>query len=183
MEDACDYQDERIDELMDQLGAAYSRTFMHVAMIAHWATLFYEPVSTMLTNFSATPSIAIPTVHNLDPPPIFPTTSSSGLAAAKPELEYPAEDDDWEVQSVDSTPALPIPLPQDGIHPDVLTHLHTLHVDIAMPAPATYTLGPNHEPIIPMDPVPAMPTSPPLFLQVNPLDAAPSFTDIVNTLI
>jgi len=60
MEDAREYQDKRIEELTDQLGAAYSRTFMHVAMIAHWATFFREPVSMMLTNFRSTPSIAVP---------------------------------------------------------------------------------------------------------------------------
>jgi len=180
MEEAREYQDERIEELTDQDGALYLRTFMHAAMIAHWATLFREPVSTMLTNFAATPSIAIPAVRNLDPPPIFPTASGSGLAAQEPELEYPADDDDWEVQSVDNSSALPIP-PPDQIHPEVLAHLHALHVDTA--APPIHTLGPNREPITPTDPIPAMPSSPPQFIQVDPLDAAPSFTDVVNALV
>jgi len=35
LEDACEYHDERIDKLTNQLGAAYSRTFMHTAMISH----------------------------------------------------------------------------------------------------------------------------------------------------
>jgi len=72
MEDAREYQDKWINELMDQLGATYSHTFMHVAMIAHWATLFHKPVLMMLVNFLATPSIATPAIANLDPPPIFP---------------------------------------------------------------------------------------------------------------
>jgi len=180
MEEAREYQDEQIEELTNQDGARYSRMFMHAAMIAHWATLFREPVSTMLTNFAATPSIAIPAVCNLDPPPIFPTASGSGLATQEPELEYPAEDDDWEVQSVDSGPALPVP-PPDQIHPEVLAHLHTLHVDTA--APPLHDLGPNRDPITPTDPVPSMPSSPPQFLQVDPLDAAPSFIDMVHTLV
>jgi len=181
MEEAREYQDERINELTDRDGATYSRTFMHAAMIAHWATLFREPVSTMLTNFAATPSIAIPTIRNLDPPPIFPTASGSSLAVAEePELEYPAEDDDWEVQSVDDSPALPIP-PPEHIHPEVLAHLHTLHVPTV--APPLHDLGPNHEPITPTNPVPSMPLSPPQFLQVNPLDAALLFADVVNALV
>jgi len=181
MEDACEYQDKRIKELTDQLGTAYSRTFMHAAMIAHWATLFHKLVSTMIINFSATPSITIPAVRNLDPPPIFPTASRSRVAVDEPELEYPAEDDDWEVQSVDNTPALPIPPPEHHIHPEVLDHLHTLHVTI--PAPPMHELGPNCKPITPTDPVPSMPSSPPQFLQVNPLDTAPSFADIVDALV
>lgn len=180
MEEAREYQDKRIKMLMDHDGATYSRTFMHATMIAHWATLFHEPVSTMLVNFSATPSIAIPAVRNLDPPPIFPTASSSNLAIQEPELEYPTEDDDWEVQSVDSSPALPIP-PPDQIHPEVLAHLHTLHVDV--PAPPIHDLGPNREPITPTDPIPSMPSSPLQFLQVDPLDASPSFADLVNVLV
>jgi len=155
-------------------------------MISHWATLFHEPISTMLTNFRSTPSIAIPTVRNLDPPPIFPTASGSGTTADnEPELTYPPDDNNWEVQAVDNTPALPIPPPQhEGIHPEVLAHLHTLHVDPSpTPAPATHTLGPNREPITPTDPVPSMPSSPPQFLQVNPLDATPSFANVVNTLV
>jgi len=180
MEEAREYQDARIEELTNRDRALYSRTFMHAAMIAHWATLFHEPVSTMITNFSATPSIAIPTVRNLDPPPIFPTASGSGLTAQEPELEYPAEDDDWEVQSVDNSPALPVP-PPDQIHPEVLAHLHALHVNTT--APPIHTLGPNHEPITPTDPVPSMPSSPPQFLQVDPLDAAPAFADVVRVLV
>jgi len=182
MEDVHDYQDEWIDELTDQLGTAYSCTFMHVAMIAHWATLFCELVLMMLTNFSSTPSIAIPAVCNLDPPPIFPTASGSGPATAKLELEYPpSEDNDWEVQSVDTMPALPIPPPQHAIHLEVIEHLHTLHV--AIPTPPMHDLGPNCEPITPTNPVPSMPSSPLQFLQVDPLDTAPSFTNIVNALV
>jgi len=181
MEEAHEYQDKQIDELTDSAGATYSRTFLHAAMIAHWATLFHELVSTMLINFSATPSIAIPAIRNLDPPPIFPTASGSGLATHEPDLEYPPEDNDWEVQSLDDdSPALPIP-PPNHIHPEVLAHLHTLHV--ATPAPPTYNLGPNRKPITPTDPVPSMPSSPPQFLQVDPLDAAPSFDDVVNALV
>jgi len=163
IEDAREYQDERIEELADEQGAAYLWTFMHAAMISHWATLFHKPISTMLTNFQSTPSITIPAVRNLDPPPVFPTASGLGTAAAdEPELAYPTEDDDWEVQSVDDTPALPIPPPQhDGIHLEVLAHLHTLHVEPSpTPAPATHTLGPNREPMMPTDPVPSMPSSP-----------------------
>ena len=87
---------------------------------------------------------------------------------------------------VDDTPALPIPTPHhdDGIHPEVLTHLHTLHVEPSpIPTPATHTLGPNHEPMTPTDPVPSMPSLPPQFLQVDPLNVAPSFADMVNTLV
>jgi len=156
-------------------------------MIAHWATLFHEPVSTMLVNFRSTPSIAIPAIRNLDPPPIFPTASGSGTGAKEPKLEYPAEDDDWEVQSVDDTPALPVPPPQGGIHPEVLAHLHSLHVD-TMPAPLTHAppihdLGSNREPITPTDPVPSMPSSPPQFLQADPLEAAPPFEQIISALV
>jgi len=67
MADAVDYHDERITELAVVDARTYSRTFMHAAMISHWATLFHEPISTMLTNFRSTPSIAIPAVRNLDP--------------------------------------------------------------------------------------------------------------------
>jgi len=35
MEEAREYQDEWIDELSDEAGATYSRTFMHAAMISH----------------------------------------------------------------------------------------------------------------------------------------------------
>jgi len=157
MEDAQEYQDEWIEELTNDLRAAYSQMFMHAAMIAHWATLFHKPVSTMLTNFSNTPSIAIPTVRNLDPPPIFPTASGSGLAVEEPELAYPAEDDNWEVQSIDETPMLPVPLP---------------HVNMApASAPPIHNLRPNRKPITPTDPVPSMPASLLQFLQVNPLEA------------
>jgi len=176
MEDAREYQDQHIEELMDDLGATYSRTFMHATMISHWVTLFREPVSTMLTNFQSTPSIAIPAVRNLDPPPIFPTTLGSGTNIEEPEFKYPPEDDDWEVQSVDETPALPVPPPGEYIHPEVLAHLHTLHVDTnPTPAPPIHDLGPNREPITPTDPVPSMPSSPPQFYQLDPCDPTPTF--------
>jgi len=176
MEDARTYQDERIEELTNEDGAMYMRTFTHTAMISHWATMFEEPVSTMITNFSATPSIAIPAIRNLPMPTISVTP--------EPELEYPPlEIDDWEEGSVDDTPAIPIPPPQQHIHPEVLTHLHTLHVNAATPAPPMHTLGPNREPITPTDPVPSMPSSPPQFLQVDPSDLAPPFEQIVNALI
>jgi len=187
MEEAREYQDERIDKLTNENGARYARTFTHAAMILHWATLFHEPISTMLINFRATPSIAIPAVRNLDPPPIFPTASGSGLAIDEPELTYPVEDDDWEVQSVESIPALPVPPPQHQIHPEVLAHLHTLHVVSPTPlaghAPPISDLGANREPITPTDPVPSMPSSPPQFLQIDPLDAAPPFEQVVNALV
>jgi len=185
MDNVREDHDERIEELALMDAQTYSRVFMHAAMISHWATLFHEPVSTMLENFRATPSIAIPAVRNLDPPPIFPTASGSGTITE--ELEYPPEDDDWEVQSVDSTPALPVPPPQHHIHPEVLAHLHTLHVDTSTPpigdAPPIGELGANHEPITPTDPVPSMPSSPPQFIQADPLEAAPPFEHIVNTLV
>jgi len=186
MEDAREYHDERIEGLAVTDTQTYARMFMHVAMISHWSTLFREPVSTMLTNFRATPSIAIPAVRNLDPPPIFPTALGSGTTMDEPELAYPAEDDNWEVQSVDSTPALPVPPPQHHIHPDVLAHLHTLHVDTTTAvgeAPPISDLRANREPITPTDPVPSMPSSPPQFLQADPLDPAPPFAQVVNTLI
>jgi len=185
LEDTREYHDERIDELAITDAQTYSRTFMHAAMISHWSTLFHEPISTMITNFRATPSIAIPAVRNLDPPPIFPTASGSGTTTE--ELEYPPEDDNWEVQSVESIPALPIPPPQHQIHPEVLAHLHTLHVHTATPpignAPPIGDLGANREPITPTDPVPSMPSSPPQFLQADPLDAAPPFEQVVNALV
>jgi len=187
LEDVRDYHDERIEGLADEDARTYSRTFMHAAMISHWATLFHEPVSTMLDNFRNTPSIAIPAVRNLDPPPIFPTASGSGTTSEELELEYPPDDDDWEVQSVESTPALPVPPPQHHIHPEVLAHLYTLHVDTPTPpvgtAPPTGDLGANRKPITPTDPVPSMPLSPPQFLQLDPLDAAPPFAQVINVLV
>jgi len=63
MEDTCEYHDSRIDKLSDEVGASYSWMFMHGAMISHWVEMFQEPISVMLTNFSATPSITIPAVH------------------------------------------------------------------------------------------------------------------------
>ena len=185
MEDAREYQDERIEELATQDARTYSRTFMHAAMISHWSTLFHEPISTMLTNFRSTPSIAIPAVRDLDPPPIFLTASGSGMTTEEPELRYPPEDDDWEVQLIDSTPALPVPPPHQHIYPEVLAHLHTLQVDttITGDAPPISDLGANREPITPTDPVPSMPSSPPQFLQVDPLDAVPPFEQIVNALV
>jgi len=174
MEDARTYQDERIEELTDANGAMYSRTFAHAAMISHWATMFHEPVSTMIVNFSATPSIAIPAIRNLPMPAI--------LTTPEPELEYPPlEIDNWETTPVDNTPALPVPPPQHHIHPAVVEHLNTLHV--TTPAPPIHTLGSNREPITPTDPVPSMPSSPPQFLQVDPQDLAPPFEQIVNALI
>jgi len=132
MEDARTYQDERIEELTNEDGARYMRTFTHAAMISHWATMFEELISTMITNFSAIPSIAIPAICNLPPPTISVTP--------EPELEYPPlEVDDWAEESIDETPVIPIPPPQHHIHPEVMEHLHTLHV--AMPAPPTHTLG------------------------------------------
>jgi len=186
VEDAREYQDLRIEELTAEEGTAYSHVFMHAAMISHWATLFREPVSTMLTNFRSTPSIAIPAARNLDPPPIFPTASGSGATTAAEELEaalaYPSDDDDdWEVQLVDTTPALPI-LPPHAIHPEVLAHLHTIHLTTATPPPLDI-FGPNREPMTPTDPVPSMPSLPPQFLQTDPLDPAPVFEQIVNALV
>jgi len=176
MEEAREYQDEWIEELTDENGAAYSRTFMHAAMISHWATMFNEPISVMIGNFSSTPSIAIPAIRNLPMPAI--------LESPEPELEYPPlEIDDWAEESVDDTPALPVPPPQQHIHPEVLEHLHTLHVDVATPAPPIHTLGANREPITPTNPVPSMPSSPPQFLQVDPSDPAPPFEQIVNPLV
>jgi len=185
LEDTRDYHDERIEELAPMDAQTYSRMFMHAAMISHWSTLFREPISTMLTNFRATPSIAIPAVRNLDPPPIFPTASGSGTTTE--DLEYPPEDDDWEVQSVESAPALPVLPPHHHIHAAVLEHLHTLHVATVTPpignVPPISDLGANREPITPTDPVPPMPSSPPQFLQANPLDAAPPFEQVVNALV
>jgi len=178
MEDAWEYQDERIEELTDQLGATYSRTFMHATMIAHWATMFHEPVSAMITNFSATLSIAIPTLANIAPLPIFPIASGS---STKPDLKYPSSNNDWEVQSVNNTLALPIPPLQEQIHLEVLVHLHTLHV--ATPAPPMYDLRLNRKPITPTDPVPSMPSLPPLFLQVDTQERAPSFEQIIDALV
>jgi len=187
LDDTREYHDERIDQLAPMDAQTYSRTFMHAAMISHWATLFRESVSTMLVNFRATPSIAIPAVRNLDPPPIFPTASGSGTTAEELELEYPPDDDDWEVQSVESAPALPVLPPHHHIHATVLEHLHTLHVDTSTPpvgnAPPIGDLGANREPITPTDPVPSMPSSPPQFLQADPLDAAPPFEQIINALV
>ena len=103
-------------------------------------------------------------------------------ASPEPELEYPPlEIDNWEVESIDETPTIPIPPPQHHIHPEVFAHLHTLHV--ATPAPPIHTLGANREPITPTDPVPSMPSSPPQFLQVDPSDPAPPFEQIVNALV
>jgi len=187
LEDVRDYHDGRIEQLADEDARSYSRTFMHAAMISHWASLFREPVSTMLTNFRSTPSIAIPAIRNLDPPPIFPTASGSGTIAEEPALEYPSDDDNWEVQSIESTPALPVPPPQHHIHPEVLAHLHTLRVDTSTPlagtAPPISDLGANREPITPTDPVPSMPSSPPQFIQVDLLDTSPPFEQIVNALV
>jgi len=195
MEDARDYQDQRIEELTNELGAAYSRTFTHAAMISHWATMFEEPVSTMLVNFRATPSITIPALVNVPAPPVFPLASSSGSSladplpssSAEPELEYPIEDDDWEVQSIDSAPVLPVLPPHHYIHAAVLEHLHTLHVDtsttLGSTAPPIGDLGADREPITPTDPVPSMLSSPPPFLQADPLDAAPPFEQVVNALV
>lgn len=140
----------------------------------------------MITNFSATLSIAIPTLANIAPLPIFPIASSLSttdliLPADKPKLEYPpSDDDDWEVQSVDDTPAIPVPPPQHHIYPEVLAYLHTLHV---MPAPLIDILRPNCKPTTPTDPVPFMPFSPPQFLQADPQDPAPPFKQIVNALV
>ena len=174
MEEAREYQDEWIEELTDKDGAVYSRMFMHAAMISHWAAMFQEPVSTMLINFSSMPSIAIPAIRNL-PMPTLP-------AADEPEHNYPPLDmDDWEIESIDETPVIPVPLPQHHIHPEVLDHLHTLQV--ALFAPPTHTLGPNREPITPTDPIPSMPSSPPQFLQVDPQDLMPPFKQIVNALV
>jgi len=174
LEDTRIYQEERIDELMDAQGAMYSRTFAHAAMISHWATMFHKPISNMIVNFAATPSIAIPAIRNLPPPTI--------LTSLEPESEHvPLEIDDWAITPVDDTPALPVPPPQHHIHPEVVEHLHTLHV--TTPAPPMHTLGPNREPITPTDPVPPMPSSPPQFLQVDLQDPAPPFEQIVNALV
>ena len=185
LEDAREYHDERIKELTDQLRAAYSRTFMRTAMISHWATMFHEPISSMITNFSSTPSITIPALTNITSPPIFPVTlGSSTVDPVLPDelgLEYPPSDDDWEVQLVEDVLALPVPPPQHHIHPEVLTHLHTLHVTV--PTPPMHDLGPNHKPITSTDPVPSMPSSPPQFLQADPLDATPPFEQIINALV
>jgi len=111
----------------------------------------------------------------------------SGTTTEELDLAYPADDDNWEVQSVESLPALPVPLPQHHIHPEVLDHLHTLHVDTVTPlvdaAPPISDLGANREPITPTDPVPSVPSSPPQFLQVDPSDPAPPFEQIVNALV
>ena len=154
-------------------------------MISHWASMFHELVLVMIMNFTSTPSIAIPTLANIAPPPIFPIVSGSSSAdpaspLTEPELEYLPSDDDWEVQLVEDALALPIPPPQHHIHPKVLAHLHTLHIG---PTPKIDILGPNHEPLTPTDPVPSMPSSPPQFLQVDPQDSAPPFEQIVNTLV
>jgi len=140
----------------------------------------------MITNFSATPSIAIPALANIVPPPIFPVTSGSSTTDPinppdEPDLEYPPSDDDWEVQSVEDALVLPVPPPQHHIHPEVLDYLHTLH--IAMTAPPIHDLRPNHEPMTPTDSVPSMPSSLPQFLQTGPLNATPPFEQIVNALV
>jgi len=64
LEDTRMYQEEWIEELTDAQGAMYSRTFAHAAMISHWATMFHEPISNMIVNFAATPSIAIPVLRS-----------------------------------------------------------------------------------------------------------------------
>ena len=170
-EDAREYHDSQIDALSNEIGASYSWMFMHGAMVSHWAEMFHKPISVMLTNFSNTPSIAIPAVCNLPPPPI--------IADNKPDLEYPPLNvDKWEIESIDETPAIPVPPPQHHEIPlEVLDHLHTIHL-----APAD-SHGPNYEPMTPTDPVPSMLSSPPQFLQINPLDPAPPFEQIVNALV
>jgi len=39
LDDTREYHDERIDQLAPRDAQTYSRTFMHAAMISHWATL------------------------------------------------------------------------------------------------------------------------------------------------
>jgi len=146
-----------IDELSNHDGVQTSCTAMHATMISHWAMMFNAPISDMIINFSATPSIAIPMLTNIPPPPIVP--------AATPDFPHDDDNNDWEFQLVDTSTPIPVPPPQH--------HIHNEH-DI---------IGPNHKPITPTDPIPSMPSSPPQFLQVNLQDPAPPFEQIVNTLI
>ena len=185
IENMWEYYDERIEELTSNLGTIYLCTFMHVAMISHWATMFNEPVLTMLTNFRTIPSTAIPVLAHIASPSVFPFTSGLSntdlnIVDKEPELVYPPSNDDWEVQSVDDVPIIPVPPPQHHIYPEVLDHLHTLHVT---PTPPMDILGPNCEPLTSTDPVPSMPSSPPQFLQADTQEHIPLFKQIVNALI
>jgi len=118
----------------------------------------------MITNFSTTPSIAIPAIRNLPPPPIS--------TADEPDLEYPPLDNDWKVESLNKTPAIPISPPQHHIHPNIITHLQTLHIVLNYEYMVIQTehniIRPNCKPMTPTNPVPSMPSSLLQFLQADP---------------
>src|SRR5712691_10751073 len=125
-------------------------------MIGHWSNLHAAPVLEVLSAFASTPSIAIPFLLNVPPPPI---------AVDEPiALTTEALDDDWEIESQTFTPPLPIPPP-----------LHQFPIDV---------IGPNREPMTPTDPVPSFPSSPrPPSLTPLPATPPPLFDLVVNTLV
>src|SRR6267378_2007438 len=131
MEDAREYHEERADNLTNDYQRGHRYTSGHAAMIGHWSALHNAPVSEVLTAFAATPSIAIPFLLNVAPPPVH---------AEEPPIDDAALSDDWEIESQTFTPPLPVPPP-----------LHNLPLDV---------IGPNREPMTPTDPVPSMPSSP-----------------------
>src|SRR5712691_1628364 len=99
MEEAREYHEERSTNLTNDYQRLARVAHGHAAIIAYWSDLHQAPVSETLSAFASTPSIALPFLLNVAPPPI--TTNEPGIAHIEEAL-----DDDWEVEPKTSTPPL-----------------------------------------------------------------------------
>src|SRR5712691_319090 len=157
MEDAREYHEECSANPTDDYQRLAHIAHGHATIIAHWSDLHQAPVSETLSAFASTPSIALPFLLNVPPPPI--TINELRTAQIEEVL-----DDDWEIESLCNTPPLPIPPPLPHFPVDVI--------------------GPNREPMTPTDPVPSFPSSPrPPSLTPLPTTPPPLFDLAVNALV
>src|SRR5712691_6412677 len=104
MEDAREYHEECSANPTDDYQRLARIAHGHAAIIAYWSNLHHAPVSETLSAFASTPSIALPFLHNISPPP----NTNTDVSTAHIEEVL---DDDWEVESLQATPPLPIPPP------------------------------------------------------------------------
>src|SRR5260221_9193152 len=102
MEDTREYHEEHSEHLTNDYQRGFRYAAGHGAMIGYWSNLHTAPVSKVLLAFALTPSIAIPMLLNVPPPPIDEVSTAHIKEALSNE---------WEVESLHATPPLPIPPP------------------------------------------------------------------------
>src|SRR5712691_6817888 len=109
MEDAREYHEECSANPTDDYQRLARIAHGHAAIIAHWSDLHQAPVSETLSAFASTPSIALPFLQHVSPPPAPSIADFEGALG-----------DDWEIKSETFTPPLPVPPPLPHFPDDII---------------------------------------------------------------